>query len=229
MTKQTKKTKEKKEPTFNSVDEVLSFMQRRMKAPKNLVNKFGGYKYRNAEGILEGAKSVLPEGATLRVFDEVQQIGDRYYIKATAIIRYKGETLSAGAFAREDEKQKGMTAAQLSGSTSSYSRKYALNGLFILDDTKDDDSEEYHKKTKQPIKAEHAEVAPEIEKLATREQVGADYMAILNTMDSLNDINSLGAFWQASGDMLKQIRAVDTDKYEALVEAKEEKKMALGG
>ena len=112
-----------------------------MKAPKNQFNKFGGYKYRNCEDILEAVKPLL-NGAILTISDEIVMIGDRYYIRATATYRDGDFTQSAAAFAREDESKKGMDASQLTGSTSSYARKYALNGLFCIDDTKDADSNE---------------------------------------------------------------------------------------
>ena len=126
--------------------ELLSKIQKELKAPKNQMNKFGGYKYRSCEDILEAVKPLLPEGATLVISDEVVQIGERYYVKATATITdgTKGSdyTASASAYAREAETKKGMDDAQITGSASSYARKYALNGLFCIDDTKDNDTQD---------------------------------------------------------------------------------------
>lgn len=139
-----------------SVFESLSKIQSELKAPKNLYNSFGKYKYRNAESILEAAKPLCAKyGCTLTVMDDIVLIGSRYYIKAIATVTDKeGNSTSTTAFAREDETKKGMDGAQITGTTSSYARKYALNGLFCIDDTKDPDSDEYHKQTS-------ANVAPE--------------------------------------------------------------------
>lgn len=141
----TTKKKEKAEAEqFQKVDDLLSYLIRNLKAPKSQHNKFGNYKYRNAEDILEAVKKLLPEGAVLNISDEVQLIGDRYYIKATAKLMYKEVHLESSAFAREEENKKGMDSAQVTGSTSSYARKYALNGLFCIDDTKDADHDSQH-------------------------------------------------------------------------------------
>ena len=132
-----------------SIYETLSHIEVELKAPKNLYNSFGRYKYRNAESILEAAKPLCAKyGCTLTVSDEVILIGSRYYIKATATVQDKdGNAASATALAREDETKKGMDGAQITGTSSSYARKYALNGLFCIDDTKDPDSDEYHNQT----------------------------------------------------------------------------------
>lgn len=132
-----------------SIYETLSHIQVELKAPKNLYNSFGRYKYRNAESILEAAKPLCAKhGCTLTVSDEVILIGNRYYIKATATVQDKdGNATSATALAREDETKKGMDGAQITGTASSYARKYALNGLFCIDDTKDPDTNEYHNQT----------------------------------------------------------------------------------
>lgn len=135
--------------------EKLSKIQQEMKAPKNLWNKFGNYSYRNAEGILESLKPYEEKYKVAVVIqDDVINIGQRYYIKATATL-YDVETdesISASALARESETKKGMDDSQITGTASSYARKYALNGLFLLDDTKDADSDEYHNQTTQEPK-----------------------------------------------------------------------------
>ena len=131
------------------IHEKLMKIQSELKAPKGQYNSFGKYHYRSCEDILEGVKPLLVANkATLRITDEVVMIGDRYYIKATAIIgdTESGEGISVSAFAREDETKKGMDLAQVTGSVSSYARKYALNGLFCIDDTKDSDSTNTHDK-----------------------------------------------------------------------------------
>lgn len=155
-----------------SIYETLSHIQVELKAPKNLYNSFGRYKYRNAESILEAAKPLCAKyGCTLTVSDEVILIGSRYYIKATATVQDKdGNAASATALAREDETKKGMDGAQITGTASSYARKYALNGLFCIDDTKDPDSDEYHNQTtesNQPVTASPEVTAQVVKDMAT--------------------------------------------------------------
>lgn len=123
-------------------------IQQTLNAPKGQYNKFGGYSYRSAEDILEAVKPLL-QNVTLMVSDEIVLIGDRYYVKATATLSDGDDSISATAFAREEKEQKGMTAGQLTGATSSYARKYALNGLFCIDDAKDLDTDAYAKQTGQ--------------------------------------------------------------------------------
>lgn len=120
----------------------LLIIQQKLNAPKNLKNSFGGYSYRSCEGILEAVKPLLAEtSCTLTINDDIIEVGGRFYVKATAILKNaNSESVSAQAFAREEESKKGMDASQITGSTSSYARKYALNGLFAIDDNKDEDS-----------------------------------------------------------------------------------------
>ena len=118
----------------------LARIQHELNAPKTLFNKFGNYSYRNAEGILAAVKPLL-NGLALIVNDEPMMVGDRYYIKATATLTDGEESVSATAYAREDEVKKGMDGCQLTGACSSYARKYALNALLMIDDTKDSDDD----------------------------------------------------------------------------------------
>jgi hypothetical protein len=120
----------------------LVSIQSELKAPKGQFNSFGKYKYRSCEDVLEALKPLLKENECfLNMSDEIVLIGNRYYIKATATItNNSGTSLSVSAFAREEESKKGMDASQLTGATSSYARKYALNGLFAIDDNKDADA-----------------------------------------------------------------------------------------
>lgn len=120
--------------------EKLSKIQQELKAPKNLYNKFGNYYYRNAEGILNAVKPLL-NGLALVINDEPVVLGERYYIKATATLTDGSESVSAVAYAREDEQKKGMDGCQLTGACSSYARKYALNALLMIDDSKDSDDD----------------------------------------------------------------------------------------
>lgn len=129
-----------------NIHEKLAAVQSEMKAPKNLYNSFGKYSYRNAEGICEAFKPYgKKHGLSLVLSDDVVEIGGRVYVKAVATLHdtESPDIVSVSAFAREAETKKGMDDAQVTGATSSYARKYALNGLFLLDDTKDPDTDEY--------------------------------------------------------------------------------------
>ena len=132
-----------------NVYQKLMEVQSKLKAPKSQYNSFGKYSYRSCEDILEALKPLLNEaGAIVNISDQVKLIGDRYYIEATAMFLdvNTGDSIISKAMAREDESKKGQDLAQLSGATSSYARKYALNGLFAIDDNKDPDSTNKHSK-----------------------------------------------------------------------------------
>ena len=122
-------------------------IQKELKAPKGQYNSFGKYKYRSAEDILEAVKPLCHErGCLLVLSDELVSIGTRYYVKATASFcdpKLPDQTLKVTAYAREDETKKGMDGSQITGTASSYARKYALNGLFCIDDAKDADTDAY--------------------------------------------------------------------------------------
>ena len=128
----------------------LLAVQRDLKAPKNQFNKFGGYNYRSCEDILQAARPLCNEnGLDLLLSDEPAMVGARFYIKATATVMdiATGETISTTAYAREADAKKGMDPAQVTGASSSYARKYALCGLFAIDDTKDMDTDEHARQT----------------------------------------------------------------------------------
>lgn len=125
-------------------------IQHKLKAPKGQYNSFGRYNYRSCEDILEGVKPLLKEhNLALLIDDEIVQIGERYYVKATAKITDGREIVSATAYAREPDTKKGMDESQITGATSSYARKYALNALLCIDDTKDADTMDNSKKPAQ--------------------------------------------------------------------------------
>lgn len=130
------------EPIIYSIFDRLAKVQQQLKAPKNQRNNYGGYNYRSCEDILEAVKPLLGSNSlSLIINDEIVLIGDRYYIKATAtIFDDKGNYVSNSGYAREELTRKGMDSAQITGAASSYARKYALNGLFAIDDTKDADA-----------------------------------------------------------------------------------------
>lgn len=161
------------------MNEKLIHIQSRLKAPKGNYNSFGKYKYRSCEDILEAVKPLLAEeGLTLTLSDEIEQIGDRYYVRATASL-YENDNLIeiVSAYAREEDNKKGMDASQITGTASSYARKYALNGLFLIDDTKDADTDEYASQTA------HEEYATTTEKktlMRLCEDLNVDIADILN-------------------------------------------------
>jgi len=136
------------------ITDKLLHIQTALKAPKNQTNTFGGYNYRSCEDILEAVKPLLEKAMlTLKLSDEIVEVGGRVYVKSTAtlydcISETEGhiDTISATGYAREELERKGMDASQITGSASSYARKYALNGLFCIDDTKDADATNTHGK-----------------------------------------------------------------------------------
>ena len=134
-----------------NIREKLLNIQKELVVPKSQYNSFGKYNYRNCEDILEAVKPLLEKNkCTLAISDELVLIGNRYYLEATAtfVDTEKGDKIEVKALAREDETKKGMDLAQVTGSVSSYARKYALNGLFAIDDTKDSDATNKHDKDK---------------------------------------------------------------------------------
>lgn len=137
-----------------SVYEKLSKVQSELKAPKGQYNSFGKYKYRSCEDILEAVKPLnAKHGVVLTVGDEVVEISNRFYVKATAtfVDIESGEKIINTALAREDDSKKGMDGSQITGTASSYARKYCLNGLYCIDDTKDADTDEYrHQQERKP-------------------------------------------------------------------------------
>lgn len=158
----------------------LTDIQRRLKAPKSNFNSFGKYNYRSCEDILEAVKPLL-EDCTLFLSDEVVEIGGRIYVKATATFHDGKTETKVSAFAREADSKKGMDESQVTGTASSYARKYALNGLFLIDDTKDADTDEFAKvqkksepKKEKPLPEEPTPITPlqkvKLQNLMTEEQ-----------------------------------------------------------
>lgn len=124
------------------IHEQLRLLQAELKAPKSQYNSFGKYKYRNAEDILEALKPLaVKHGLTFTINDTLEAIGDRFYVRAeVTCTNDDSESVSVTAYAREEENKKGMDGSQVTGASSSYARKYALNGMLLIDDTKDADS-----------------------------------------------------------------------------------------
>jgi hypothetical protein len=168
----------------------LVTVQRNLKANKSKFNNFGKYRYRSCEDILEAVKPLL-EGMTLVISDEVVLIGDRYYIKATATLKdvETGETESSTAYAREALDKKGMDESQITGTASSYARKYALNGLLCIDDTKDADTMDNNlDNNTEPVGKEILATKAHLEELR---QIGVDVQKVAvyykTTVDGLTD------------------------------------------
>lgn len=157
--------------------EKLLLIQSELKAPKNQRNTFGNYNYRSAEDILEALKPLLVKHkATMTIDDDMVNLQNRFYIKATVTLRdvESDEFITTNAFAREEETKKGMDGSQITGSTSSYARKYALNGMFAIDDTKDSDATNTHGKEETlPKRSENASQSDiiQIQKLYTKEEI----------------------------------------------------------
>ena len=132
---------------------ILTQIQNELKAPKSQYNSFGKYKYRNAEDIEQALKPLLAKyGATLTIDEDVRMVGDRIYFVETARYKDQEQEVSVQGWARESQNKKGMDDSQISGATSSYAVKYALAKLFLIDDTRDTDSNEYQRKQQQPKK-----------------------------------------------------------------------------
>ncbi|ELY2671825.1 ERF family protein [Cronobacter sakazakii] len=166
----------------------LAKIQAHLNAPKNQYNSFGKYKYRSCEDILEGVKPLL-DGLFLSISDEIVLIGDRHYVKAVATITDGETSHSATAMAREEESKKGMDAAQVTGATSSYARKYCLNGLFGIDDAKDADTDEHKQQ-----QARQESNAP-AKKPASPEQVLKAFTEAASAKNSVAELK--GAFAKA--------------------------------
>lgn len=170
--------------------EKLLTIQSKLIAPKNQYNSFGKYKYRSCEDILEGLKPLLAETKTiLTISDDIVLVGDRIYVKATAILHdcESDICISNCAFAREPDDKKGSDASQVTGATSSYARKYALNGLFCIDDTKDADATNTHDKDE--VKTEKKATPAQIEALS-KVYTGDNLTKLLkaNNIDKLEDL-----------------------------------------
>ena len=143
--------KEESKKEYKNIYEKLTEMQEELKVKKDQKNTFGNYKYRSCEDILEKAKPLLKKYKLTQIItDETVLIGNRYYVEATVLLinqENTDEQIKVKAKAREAEEKKGMDASQVTGTASSYARKYALNGLYAIDDTKDADTDEYYKQT----------------------------------------------------------------------------------
>ena len=185
--------------------EELLTIQQKLNAPKGQYNSFGKYKYRSCEDILAAVKPLLNETkSTLTLSDEIILVGNRIYVKATATLRTEsGKEFNTTAFAREDDTKKGMDGAQVTGSASSYARKYALNGLFSIDDTKDPDATNTHGAEQTNHSSQNNQRTAEISKEA------------LNELTKCNTEAEFNAVWSKYANKAPEICQNGTEFYNA--------------
>lgn len=180
-----------------NIYEKLMNIQKELKAPKGQYNSFGKYKYRSCEDILESVKPLLEKyKVTIILTDKLEQIGERYYIRAKAILidTESNNSIENTAYAREEETKKGMDGSQITGTSSSYARKYALNGLLLIDDTKDADTDEFAKENnKEKTKEEPKEkkITEGQLKVLSKIYTGDNLVKLLelNKIDKLEDMS----------------------------------------
>ena len=173
MTTTTAKQATIKQPTMADLTKKLATIQSRLKAPKNQYNSFGKYKYRSCEDILEALKPLANEqGCTITIEDSPIMVGEWHYIQATATLSDGYNSTSVKAYARESETKSGMDSSQITGTASSYARKYALNGLFAIDDTKDADTMDNRQKVEpNPEAKELAKVKAQLKHAKTADEI----------------------------------------------------------
>jgi hypothetical protein len=195
---------------MNDLTNKLATIQQKLKAPKGQMNKFGGYKYRSCEDILEAIKPLLGD-LVLTISDDIVEVGGRVYVKATVSLSSGSGNVSTTAFARESETKKGMDESQITGAASSYARKYALNGLFCIDDTKDADATNEHDKPS--LKEEYDtlvnKLTDSVEAIKTGIEIG-DLVMAKEAWDELTEEEKIG-LWKApskGGCFTTQERAV---------------------
>ena len=166
-----------------NVYEKLANVQSALKAPKGQYNAFGKYKYRSCEDIVESVKPLLKQnGLLLTLTDELVCVVDRFYVKATATIidTADGNSISVCAYAREEESKKGMDGSQVTGASSSYARKYALNGIFAIDDTKDSDSTNTGDEQPKPHQQNKKQQSPREQLIARLKELNINVTAYAN-------------------------------------------------
>lgn len=203
---------EKKE-TSMSLAESLNHIQVNLNAPKGQFNKFGGYKYRSCEDILAAVKPLLKEtGCVLNLWDEIVEVGGRIYVKATASFGDGKQTFTTWAFAREPETKKGMDESQITGTASSYARKYALNGLFAIDDVKDEDTDAY---------TQQQQAAPQPAKAATPDLPEPELIMALDSVKRCKTIDELQSLWnELSGWQKNKTFIAEVNKQKAALTSK---------
>lgn len=199
------------------VIDILHNIQKSLKVAKNQKNDFGKYNYRSLEDIFEGLKPILDKNISVTVSDEIVLIGDRYYVKAIGTLHTQYGSISNTAFAREPVFRKGMDEAQITGATSSYARKYALSGLFCLDDNKDPDTQENTEPVKQVQKPKPVVSTPA--KIAGNKLDFEGYIKALSEIKTNEDyqqfLNEHGSFVNALFDRVS--KGLATEKQQELV------------
>jgi len=197
-----------------SIYQKLAIVQSDLKAPKNQFNSFGKYKYRNLEDIQEGLKPILKEvGAICLLSDLIEQVGERYYVKATArfICTESGTEIKVQALARESLTKKGMDESQITGTASSYARKYALNGLYAIDDTKDADTDQHNQQQQgssynQQQKPQASKEVADARKLFTEVKNEGANESQLESLTLLMKANKVKEFTKQAGFMLAELK-----------------------
>lgn len=177
----------------------LAEIQKELKAPKGQYNSFGKYKYRSCEDILEAVKPLLAKNAcTLTLSDNVCEVNGRFYIVATATLTdlESGEMVQTTALAREEETKKGMDASQITGTASSYARKYCLNGLFLIDDTKDADTDEFKKNTERKEEPKAETYREKIKKYVFENQLDMNEFAAHHKLTKSTTEAEYKALWE---------------------------------
>lgn len=192
---------------------TLLEIQVELKAPKSQYNKFGGYKYRSTEDILQAVKPLLKKhGDSLELSDEPVLIGDWHYIKATATFKDKeGNTTVVTGYAREAANKKGMDDSQITGTASSYARKYALNGLFLIDDTKDADTDEYHQQ-QQPRQRQSAKRPAPKKQMTQLQKDQAEYKQLRQKIMQATDVKMTTGEANKQIAQLASIQSSDSDE-----------------
>ena len=197
----------------------LAEIQAKLKTPKNQYNSFGKYKYRNCEDILEAVKPLLKE-SVLTLSDDIVEVGGRVYVKATAHFLNKEEDLKVTAYAREAVEKKGMDHAQVTGAASSYARKYALNGLFLIDDTKDADSTNDHGAPETMTYSKPGNTSNPNQNANPKPPISQEQLKWLNTQITKLGINRDGFKVYMGVSSLKDV--IDFEKAKRAITAKEQ-------
>lgn len=201
--------------TEKTISQVLHEIQINLAVPKSRYNAFGKYNYRNAEDIVDAVKKLLPDGYVLNLSDDIVMLGNRFYVKATAALSIGNDIIHVYGWAREPDEKKGVDASQITGGASSYARKYALNGLFAIDDGVDSDSQDNTNKPK---------IESIADKRVTAESYVKDYLLKLEQCKTFDDMEALTTSHQKK---LLRIHAGYPDLSSAINLAVQNKRAAL--
>lgn len=211
-----KAVKEDKQPApateaAKDLNELLWRLRMELKVPKTRTNPMFKSKFRNAEDILEALKPLLPPDARFEVTDSIELIGNRFYVHSSACLAYQGEVVISSGYAREQDTKPGSDAAQITGAASSYARKYALNALFLIDDTKDPDEPEDSE-----AKPTQGRATPPQQLPAVKELLAKEVERIGGAMKFAGNVPELESAWNTNLSSLQNIRQVSQADYKAL-------------